>query len=78
MAAALAATKAGLGLAPLPCGIADLEPDLMRIALLPEDLTLDLGLLTHEDLRRTARIREFLDFTADALAREASLLEGRL
>jgi hypothetical protein len=28
-------------------------------------------------LRRTARIREFLDFTADALAREASLLEGR-
>ena len=33
--------------------------------------------LTHEDLRRTARIRAFLGFLADALAKEAPLLEGR-
>lgn len=77
VAAALAAAKAGIGLAPLPCGIADLEPDLVRIAPLPDDFTLDLWLLTHEDLRRTARIRAFLDFLADALAKEAPLLEGR-
>jgi len=77
VAAALFAAKAGLGLAPLPCGLADLEADLVRIAPLPEDFTLDLWLLTHEDLRQTARIRAFLDFLAEAVANEAPLLEGR-
>lgn len=76
VAAAIAAARAGIGLAPLPCGLADLEPDLVRIAPLPDTFTLDLWLLTHEDLRRTARIRAFLDFLADALAKEAPLLEG--
>lgn len=76
VAAALAAAGAGLGLAALPCGLADLEPDLVRVAPLPDDFTLDLWLLTHEDLRQTARIRAFLDFLAEALAREAPLLEG--
>ncbi|MBB1498121.1 LysR family transcriptional regulator [Paracoccus sp. MC1862] len=76
VAAAIAAARAGLGLATLPCGVADLEPELRRIAPLPESFTLDLWLLTHEDLRRTARIRAFLDFMAEALAQEAPLLEG--
>ncbi|MBV0893586.1 LysR family transcriptional regulator [Paracoccus sp. Z118] len=76
VAAAIAAARAGIGLATLPCGVADLEPDLTRVAPLPESFTLDLWLLTHEDLRRTARIRAFLDFMAEALAREAPLLEG--
>lgn len=77
VAAAIAAARAGIGLAPLPCGLADLDPDLVRIAPLPDTFTLDLWLLTHEDLRRTARIRAFLDFLAAALAKEAPLLEGR-
>lgn len=77
VAAALFAAKAGLGLAPLPCGLADLETDLVRIAPLPGEFTLDLWLLTHEDLRQTARIRAFLDFLAEAMAKEAPLLEGR-
>lgn len=38
---------------------------------------LDLWLLTHEDLRNTARVRIFLDFMAAALAANADLLEGR-
>jgi molybdate transport repressor ModE-like protein len=77
VAVAIAAAKAGIGLAPLPCGIADLEPDLVRVAPLPDDFTRDLWLLTHEDLRRTARIRAFLDFLAAALTAEAPLLEGQ-
>jgi len=77
VAAALAATQAGIGLAILPCGLADLEPDLVRVAPVPDDFTLDLWLLTHEDLRQTARIRAFLDFLAEALAKEAPLLQGR-
>lgn len=77
VAAALSTAKAGLGLAPLPCGLADIEADLVRIAPLPDEFTLDLWLLTHEDLRRTARIRAFLDFMAKTLTGDADLLEGR-
>ena len=60
--------KSGLGLAVLPCAIADLKPDLIRVAELPETFNLDLWLLTHEDLRHTARIRAVLDFLTPALA----------
>lgn len=77
IAAALGAVKAGVGLAPLPCAIADREPDLVRVVPLPQEFTLDLWLLTHEDLRTTARIRAFLDFMAAALAADADLIEGR-
>ena len=57
-----------MGLAALPCAIADREADLIRLAPFPEDFGLDLWLLTHEDLRQTARIRAFLDFMTRALA----------
>lgn len=59
--------KAGLGLAVLPCAIADQKPDLIRVADLPDTFNLDLWLLTHEDLRHTARVRAVLDFLAAAL-----------
>jgi DNA-binding transcriptional LysR family regulator len=45
--------------------------------MFPEDFRLDLWLLTHEDLRNTARIRAFMDFMANALATDADVLEGR-
>jgi DNA-binding transcriptional LysR family regulator len=72
-----AAARAGIGLAALPCVLADCDPELVRATSLPEDFMLDLWLLTHEDLRNTARIRIFLDFMAAALAANADLLEGR-
>ncbi|TNF20670.1 MAG: LysR family transcriptional regulator [Rhodobacteraceae bacterium] len=59
--------KAGLGLAALPCAIAEQKPDLIRLADLPADFGLDLWLLTHEDLRHTARIRAVMDFLTAAL-----------
>ena len=77
ISAAIAAARAGIGLAPLPCAIADPDPDLVRVAPFPDDFRLDLWLLTHEDLRQTARIRAFVDFMAEALAAQADLLEGR-
>lgn len=75
--AAHAAARAGIGLAALPCVLADRDPGLIRVASLPEPFGLDLWLLTHEDLRRTARIRMFLDFLAVAIQGDADLLEGR-
>jgi DNA-binding transcriptional LysR family regulator len=59
--------RAGLGLAILPCVIADQKSGLIRVAEVPDRFGLDLWLLTHEDLRHTARIRAVLDFLAMAL-----------
>lgn len=64
---AAAAARAGVGLAALPCAVADPDPQLVCIAPFPDDFGLDLWLLTHEDLRHTARIRAFIDFMTDSL-----------
>ena len=57
-----AACKAGLGVAILPCLAADRDPDLIRL-LPPERVrSVDLWLVTHRDLVRTARVRAVLDF----------------
>ncbi|AYG62253.1 LysR family transcriptional regulator [Rhizobium jaguaris] len=72
------ATLAGLGLALLPCYLGDPTPGLRRLA--PKALTeprSTLWLLTHNDLRRTARIRATLDFLAKAFASDRALFEGK-
>jgi DNA-binding transcriptional LysR family regulator len=72
------AADAGAGLAMLPCYVGDLAPTLRRVTprALPEPRSA-LWLLTHDDLKRTARIRATLDFLAKSLASERALLEGR-
>lgn len=72
------AAVAGLGLALLPCYVGDLASGLGRVT--PKALAEPrsaLWLLTHGDLRRTARVRATLDFLAAALGSERTLLEGR-
>lgn len=72
------AAVAGLGLALLPCYVGDLAPGLRRVT--PKALAEPrsaLWLLTHDDLKRTARIRATLDFLAKALASERALFEGK-
>jgi DNA-binding transcriptional LysR family regulator len=67
-----AAAAEGAGLTVLPCYLGDADRRLRRIAPPIEELATDLWLLTHPDLRRVARIRAFLDFTAEAAkARQA-------
>jgi DNA-binding transcriptional LysR family regulator len=36
----------------------------------------ELWLLTHPDLRNTARVRAFLDFCADEITRRRKIIEG--
>jgi DNA-binding transcriptional LysR family regulator len=67
----------GLGVGLLPCWLGDTESGLRRVGPLIEELKPKLWLLTHEDLRRTARIRAFLDFMGKELTRERDLIEGR-
>ncbi len=71
------AVRAGVGLGLLPCFLADPDPALVRLPLPAPEMETGLWLLTHEDLRRTARIRAVLDFLAEALGGERDRLEGR-
>jgi DNA-binding transcriptional LysR family regulator len=71
-----AACRAGIGLALLPCFLGDRAAELQRVGPLPEALSGDLWLLTHPDIRRTARIRAVTDFLYQALSAERARLDG--
>ena len=71
------AAAAGIGVVHLPCFVADRTPGLRRVLDPDPELSSELWLLTHEDLRRTARVRAFMDFMAEAILTERALLEGR-
>jgi len=71
------AARAGLGLAMLPCYVGDVADGLRRAPRAANELRSALWLLTHDDLKRTARIRVVIDFLAARLASERSLLEGK-
>ncbi len=72
------AARAGIGIALLPCYLGDDDDCLRRILPAAASETHSaLWLLTHGDLRRTARIRAVMDFLASALGSERALLEGR-
>jgi DNA-binding transcriptional LysR family regulator len=73
----VAAARCGAGIAKLPCFLGDAEPGLVRVPPATLDFRWTLWLLTHRDLRTTARIRAFLDFLFGVLQRERPLLEGR-
>lgn len=72
----LMAVKAGLGLALLPCYLGDLEPDIERVQEPLAELTRELWVITHKDLRNTARVRAFFDHVGGGLLARRALLEG--
>lgn len=57
---------AGIGLAVLPGYLAEADGNLVRVGGDIEDVAVDLWLLTHPDLRRTARVRAVLDHVASS------------
>ncbi len=72
-----AIAEAGPRLLRLPCLLGDIQPDLFRLRLDPTDWGYDLWLLTHPDLRRTARVAAFMSFAGDRLVADRDLIEGR-
>jgi DNA-binding transcriptional LysR family regulator len=72
--AELAAT--GLGATVLPCFVGDLRAGLVRVGAPIPELDVDLWLLTHEDLRHSARVRAFMELAGAELAQRRALLEG--
>lgn len=71
-----AAARAGIGLAALPCFMGDPDPRLARVLPPVPEMASSLWLLTHPDLRRTARVRVVLDALAGHVSRLRRLLEG--
>jgi len=69
--------RTGLGIGRLACCIGDREPTLFRLPLPFPVSSTGLWLLTHRDLRRTARIRAFVDFLSEAMRGRRALLEGK-
>ncbi len=60
-----AACKAGVGVAILPCRVADHDPDLIRLLPAERVLSVELWEVVHRDLVRTARVRAVMDFLSD-------------
>lgn len=69
-ASQLAAARAGLGLTEHACFMADRDPQLVRVGRRPPQPARDIWILSHTDLRGTARVRAFTDF-ADRIIRDA-------
>jgi DNA-binding transcriptional LysR family regulator len=70
------AAAAGMGLALLPCFIGAATPGLRRLTGPLPDLANGIWLLTHADLRQTARVRAFMDFAANEIAKQRKAIEG--
>lgn len=74
----LVAAKAGIGLALLPCYLGDGDDGVVRALARPiAELEGELWIVTHADLRRTARIRAFFEVVGEQLAQQRALFEGR-
>jgi len=70
------AARSGMGLAVLPCYVADADPDLVRL-LGPRDVVVrELWLVLHRDARRIGRIRAFVDHLTAAIEADAAALLG--
>lgn len=70
------AAAAGIGFALLPCFIGSATPNLTRVTPPIADLANGLWLLTHPDLRQTARVRAFMDFAASEIGKQRKAIEG--
>ena len=70
------AAAGGVGIALLPCYVGTAVRGLAQLSAPLPELEGELWLLTHPDLRNTARVRAFLDFCADEIARRRKTIEG--
>lgn len=72
------ALQMGVGISRLPCIVGELDPQLTRVKGLPIVSSLDFWLLTHRDIRHTARVRSFLDFISERISSDLRVLDKLL
>lgn len=73
----LAMVREGIGIAKMSCMLCDPDPMLERVPTVPCESGQSLWVLSHVDLRTTARVRIFRDFLVEALEDKIDLIEGR-
>jgi len=71
-----AACAEGLGLAVLPCFLGDTESNLVRVGEPVAECDSELWLLSHPELRETARVKALRQWFLKALSAQADLLAG--
>jgi DNA-binding transcriptional LysR family regulator len=77
VSAASVAIVAGLGFGFLPCMLGDITPGLVRVGPVVPELQDELWLLTHQDIRKSWRVKAFMTFCAAAVAHQKPLIEGQ-
>jgi len=75
---ALSAAEAGIGVTMMPCYRGDASSDLVRVGPTLDHLDLELWIVTHPTLRRTARVRVLMAYIREALEPKAHLFAGVL
>lgn len=76
--AQVVAVRSGLGVAVLPCFIADLEPDFVRLPFEGEIVSQEIWLVIHRNLAASSRVRAVATFLQDLIADKRDLFEGRI
>lgn len=66
--AAAAMLRTGIGVGVLPTFVAERHPELVAVSEPIPELSVPVWMLTHPDLRGTARVRAFMQHVGDALA----------
>jgi DNA-binding transcriptional LysR family regulator len=75
--AVMGAARAGHGVATLPSFLGDSDPGLEAVRHHLPGTKLELWLLTHPDLRHTARVKALMAYLHTALRKQSGLLEGK-
>jgi DNA-binding transcriptional LysR family regulator len=70
------AAALGVGAAILPCFIGDQRPELSRVGAPQSELDIDLWILTHADLRHSARVRAFMELAGAEFVKMRKTIEG--
>ncbi|WP_166254890.1 LysR family transcriptional regulator [Marinobacter salicampi] len=74
----LSAIRSGMGLAVMPCYLADGEPDIVQLTSPIPELEYGLWFLMHPDLRGVVRIHALMDFLTEAIRAQKQRLAGPL
>lgn len=74
----LSAIRSGMGLAVLPCYLADEDPDIIQLTDPISELEYGLWFLMHPDLRDVVRIHALMDFLTEAVRTQKQRLAGPL
>lgn len=66
-----------IGLARMPCYIGDTQPEIRRLRIELEPSTWGIWILSHVDLRSTARVRVAREFLIDVIEKQRDLVLGQ-